>query len=316
MSAISRPSLYAIDDWTVLGVSGADAPDFLHGQFTNDLLALPRDQAQLSAYCLPKGQMIANFLIWYSVGGQFRIALPSGLEQALSRRLQLFKLRADIKIESLAETLALFGVTDACPGDRPACLASLPPSPLGKTEAGPYTVVAWPGQSSRWLVACPPDAAPALWKGGEAPESGSDWWRLWDIEEGIPFVRAQNSEQFVPQHLNLDLIDAISFDKGCYPGQEVVARMKYRGHVKFRTYRLSGDCDEAPVPGDPVHLDEGLGTRPCGRVVDARIPPGGGPCQMLASIRMADAGKPLRAWSPDGPPLGQLPLPYELIKGN
>lgn len=310
------PSPLALDDWTVLGIGGADAPDFLHGQFTNDLLALPEDRAQLSAYCMPKGQMIANFLLWRTADSQYRIALPSGLGQAVSQRLQLFKLRSDVEIESLGESFALFGVTESYPVGHPEAPVQLPRPPLGKIEAGPYTAVAWPGPRPRWLVACPPDAAAALWEGNEAPGSGSDLWRLWDIEDGIPFVRAENREQFVPQHLNLDLVGAISFDKGCYPGQEVVARMKYRGQIKFRTYRLSGDCGEAPAPGDPIHLGEDPDARPCGRVVDARIPPGGGPCQMLASVRAADAGQPLRAQRPDGPPLEQLPLPYELTEGD
>ena len=234
----------------------------------------------------------------------------------MSQRLQLFKLRSNVEIESLAESVSLLGVTGSYPEENPEAPIQLPQSPLGKTETGPYTAIAWPGSRPRWLVACPPDAAAALWEGSEAPDSGSDLWRLWDIEDGIPFVRAENREQFVPQHLNLDLVDAISFSKGCYPGQEVVARMKYRGQIKFRTYRLSGDCDEAPVPGDPIHLGEDPDARPCGRVVDARIPPDGGPCQILASVRAADAGQPLRAQRPDGPSLEQLPLPYELTEGD
>lgn len=308
--------LYALDDWALLGVGGADAADFLHGQFTNDLLALPEDQAQLSAYCMPKGQMIANFLVWRAAENQYRIALPSDLAQAVSQRLQMFKLRADVEIESFAESLALFGVTESHSEDGPASPVELPQSPLGKTEVGPYTAIAWPGPRPRWLVVCSRDAATSLWEGNETPDSGSDLWRLWDIEDGLPFVRAENREQFVPQHLNLDLVDAISFSKGCYPGQEVVARMKYRGQIKFRTYRLSGDCDKAPLPGEPIHLSADPDARPCGRIVDARIPPGEDPCQMLASVRVAEAGRPLRAQRPDGPSLEQLPLPYELTEGD
>lgn len=312
MSRKSGPSIYALDDWTILGVVGADAPDFLHGQFTNDLLTLPDDRAQLSAYCMPKGQMIANFLVWRSSENQYRIVLPSGLDEAVLQRLQLFKLRADVEIESLSESFSLFGITESYLEENPESLVELPRSPLSKIETDPYTAIAWPGQRTRWLAISPQDAAPALWEDGKAPDSGSDLWRLWDIEDGIAFVRAENREQFVPQHLNLDLVDAISFNKGCYPGQEVVARMKYRGQIKFRTYRLSGRCNEIPVPGDPIHLGEDPNGRPCGRVVDARIPPGGGPCQMLASVRAADASQPLRAQHPNGPPLEPLPLPYQL----
>ena len=309
MSRKPDPSIYALDDWTILGVTGADASDFLHGQFTNDLLALPDNRAQLSAYCMPKGQMIANFLVWRRSENQYRIVLPSGLDEAVLQRLQLFKLRSDVEIESLAESFSLFGVTGPYLEENPEFPVELPGSPLSKMETDPYTAITWPGERVRWLVISPQDAASTLWEDGKAPDSGSDLWRLWDIEDGIAFVRAENREQFVPQHLNLDLVDAISFDKGCYPGQEVVARMKYRGQVKFRTYRLSGNFDEVPVPGDPIHLSEDPDARPCGRVVDARVPPDGGPCQMLASVRAADAGQPLRAQRPDGPSLEPLPLP-------
>lgn len=316
MSRKDDPSIYAIDDWTILGVGGADASDFLHSQFTNDLLALPDNRAQLSAYCMPKGQMIANFLIWRTSEGQYRIALPAGLDEAVLQRLQMFKMRANVEIESLAESLSLFGVTDTYLEQNPESPVELPQSPLSTMETNPYTAIAWPGQRARWLVISPRDATSTLWEDGQAPDPGSDLWRLWDIEDGIAFVRAENREQFVPQHLNLDLVDGISFSKGCYPGQEVVARMKYRGEIKFRTYRLSGNFDEIPAPGDPIHLSEDPGARPCGRVVDACVPPDGGPCQMLASVRAADAGQPLRAQRPDGPALEPLPLPYQLTGGE
>ena len=316
MPAERHPSLYTLDDWSILGVSGPDASDFLHSQFTNDLLGLPGNRAQLSAYCMPKGQTIANFLVWRTGDNQCLIALPSGLDQAVSQRLQLFKMRSDVEIESLTESLALFGVTESYLEQNPDAPIELPKTPLSKVETGSYTAIAWPGQKPRWLVVSPRDAAAGLREGGEDPGPGSELWRLWDIEDGLAFVRAENREQFVPQHLNMDLVDAISFSKGCYPGQEVVARMKYRGQIKFRTYRFSGDCDEAPDPGDPVHLGEEPAARPCGRVVDALTAPDGGSCQLLASVRAEDAGRPLRVQRPDGPALEPLPLPYQLTGGE
>ncbi len=299
-------------DWTVLGVSGPDARDFLHGQLTNDLLSLPKDRAQLSAYCAPKGQMIANFLIWRALDDSFRILLPPGMETHVSNRLRMFQLRADIEIESLAESLLLSGVEESHIGESPD-LPTPPSSALDKIETESRSMIAWPGPRRRWLVIRHISEGLSLEeKKRKVSGLSSDEWRLWDIEDGVPFVRAENREHFVPQHLNLDLIGAINFEKGCYPGQEVVARMRYRGQVKFRAYRLSGDLERAPAPGDPIHLGDAPATRPCGRVIDARVPPEGGPCQILASVRVADASAPLRAHSPDGPALKRLPLPYEL----
>ena len=297
----------ALDELGILGASGDDAAPFLHSQFTNDLHALADDRAQLSAYCMPKGHTVANFLIWRTGAGQYRIVVPRELAAPLLQRLQMFRLRARVELEDLSGLLALHGLL---PGAATPVSVDLPPAPLGKAERDACTVIAWPGASRRWLLASPRTSAADAPAGGHG--SGSRQWRWLDIEDGLPFVQAANRERFVPQHLNLDLLDAVSFDKGCYPGQEVVARMHYRGKIKHRAYRLSSTPAEALQPGDEVFLRQAADARACGRIIDAQPAPEGDVWHLLASLRVADAEQPLCALRPEGPTLKRLPLPYPL----
>lgn len=297
----------ALDELGILGADGGDAAAFLHSQFTNDLHALADDRAQLSAYCMPKGQTIANFLIWRTGAGQYRIVVPRELAAPLLQRLQMFRLRARIELEDLSDRLALHGLL---PGTEAPASIDLPSAPLGKTERDACTAIAWPGASQRWLLASPRTSAANAPADGQG--SGSGQWRWLDIEDGLPFVQAANRERFVPQHLNLDLLDAVSFDKGCYPGQEVVARMHYRGKIKHRAYRLGSTPAEALKPGDEIFLRHTADARACGRIIDARPAPEGGAWHLLASLRVADAEQPLCALRPEGPALERLPLPYPL----
>ena len=307
MPSDSAAALLELDELGIIGASGDDAAAFLHSQFTNNLHALADDRAQLSAYCMPKGQIIANFLIWRTGAGHCRIVLPRELGAPLLQRLRMFRLRARVEFEDLSDRLALHGLLE---GVEAPVEVELPSAPLGKAESDACTAIAWPGASRRWLLVRPRATAAGAPANGQ--NSGSGRWRLLDIEDGLPFVQAANREQFVPQHLNLDILDAVSFDKGCYPGQEVVARMQYRGKIKHRVYRLGSTDAEALKPGDEVFLRQRTDARACGRIVDARPAAEGSFWHLLASLRVADAEQPLCALRPEGPALEQLPLPYPL----
>ena len=292
MPSPAAPPLHA---WGLLEVAGADAAEFLHGQFTSDLRRLPEGRAQLSAYCLPKGEVLADFLIWRAAGGAYRLLLPRERCAPVARRLQLFRLRAAVEIEDATaahDFLAEF---------EPA--AGAPAEPLAVAERSADTVLAWPDARGRWLRLRP--------AAGEAtPKAGADErWRRLDLEAGLPFVRAGSAERFAPQHLNLDLLDAVSFDKGCYPGQEVVARMHYRGRIKHRTYLLRCPDGAAPEPGAELFPAAAGATRPCGHVAEACPLPDGG-WLALAPVRIAAASEPVRA--ADAAAAEVLPLPYPL----
>ena len=301
-----QPGLHLVKDWTILEAFGPDAIEFLHGQFTNDLNALPEDEVQLSAYCEPKGKMLANFLIWKTGAEACQILVPKGPHAAMLQRLQMFKMRSDVELQDTGEHFTRLGVM----GDGCKFPFDLPKRPNGLIRNGPYTLLAWPGNLPRWLIVCEQQFADDLFTENEAPEPDANWWPLWNIEDGLPFVREDNVQEFVPQHLNLDALGGISFEKGCYPGQEVVARMKYRGEIKFRTCRLR-PAEPAPPPalGGPVFVHGQ--DRPCGRVVD--VAADGDSFQMLAALRVADANGPLLL-TPDGPALEMQSLPYALLE--
>lgn len=291
------PPLHA---WGLLEVSGADAAEFLHGQFTNDLKRLPEGRAQLSAYCLPKGEVLADFLIWRTAAGGYRLLLPRERCAPVARRLQLFRLRAAVEIEDASDARAFLAMFDPAAGEPPA---PPPGEPLAVAEHGEDTILAWPDARGRWLRLRPAAGAPD--GGGDADER----WRRRDLEAGLPFVRAGSAGRFAPQHLNLDLLDAVSFDKGCYPGQEVVARMRYRGRVKHRTYLLRFPDGAAPEPGAELFPAADGAPRPCGHVAEACPLPDGG-WLALAPVRIAAAAEPVRA--ADAAPGEILPLPYPL----
>ena len=286
-----------------------DASVFLHAQFSNDLIGLAPDQAQLSTYCTPKGRMIADFVLWRASEHCCRILLPRSLCQPVLQRLQMFQLRSEVELIDQSDSHALFGLAGKA-NDFPGALLD---APLGVAECEGMTTLAWPGVPLRWVLSGPRERLETQIKDIGTPMFSSELWELMNIESGIPFVVDATREKFVPQHLNLDLLHAISFDKGCYPGQEVVARMHYRGQVKFRTYLLTEVSGSSLPSGADIYLleDSDPEPRPCGQVVSARCGEDG-TTRILASIRVADADKSLCVGHPDGPPADLQPPPYSL----
>ena len=163
----------------------------------------------------------------------------------------------------------------------------------------------------RFQIAAAKDKAPrildALAAGAEKVDAAR--WEWLDIRAGIPTITPATQEAFVPQMVNLDLIGGVSFEKGCYPGQEIVARMHYRGTLKQRMFLASITGTDGPQPGDKVY-GGGFGDQACGTIVNAARSPGGG-CDALAVIQIAGADAGGLHWkTPDGPLLKLLPLPY------
>ncbi len=326
MPAYSDPVLLRLCGWNLLEIQGADAGTFLHGQFTNDLESLPDDQAQFSAYCLPKGQTIACFLIWRETADHYRMLLPTEVCERVTKRLLMFRLQADVEVQDVTNDWVFFGQY----GEPPLLSSIQYEQPLPLIRALECTILRWPGTQQRWVTLqntkanpvpihlidpsqrdlihsklCPPAKDPNF-----VPRDTELNWQRWDIEDGLSFLRGASCEQFVPQHINLDLLDAISFSKGCYPGQEVVARMHYRGRIKHRVYRFSSDAADLEAGAEVWPAGD---SRPCGHIVSTWSDTNGG-SQALACLRIADAERELHAHSADGTALTPLPLPYALIE--
>jgi tRNA-modifying protein YgfZ len=266
----------------VIRFGGADAIGFLQGQFSNDVERLADGRTQLAAYATPQGRAIA-LLRLRRLGSEIYALLPAALADPVIVRLQRFVLRARVEISrpqdwGVAWTAdGIDGTPARAAGDDPALSFELPDG---------RRVVAGPGLAA-----------------GEAPDV-AERWTASDIAAGFPEIGPATSEHFVPQMLNLDLLDAISFDKGCYTGQEIVARTQNLGRIKRRTFRYSAATDTPFAPLTGLHRD---GAKVGEVLASARIGDG---VELLAVVALDARDLPLRA--PSGHSVLPLPLPYSV----
>jgi folate-binding protein YgfZ len=303
----------AVTDLSHLGliaVGGPEAADFLQGQVSNDVRELSDTHSQLSSHCSPKGRMLANFRL-LRIEETIFLVLPRSQMDALLKRLRMFKLRTDATIDDASDALVCCGVIGTC---ADAALAerfgSLPQGDNDMARAGDAALIRVAGSVPRYLFIGPAADAQALWEGATAAgaaQANPDLWALHDIRSGIPTVVPETADAFVPQMANMQLIDGVSFHKGCYTGQEVVARMQYLGKLKRRMYIAEVDTDTPPKPGDVLSAPGSTSEQGPGRVVDARASaPGHWELLVVAEIAAAE-GDGLKLGA-DGPML-QLRAP-------
>lgn len=298
-----------LSGYGLLRASGPDAQAFLHGQLSSDVRGLSPNQAQHSSYNTAKGRMLASFLLWRE-GEDYVLQLAAELAEPIRRRLAMFILRAKVQIEDLSDVRVRLGVAGPDAGRLLASrFGSLPEADLGVVQAEEATLIRFGLQ--RFELVSPPEQAPVLWEGlrTAARPVGFPCWEWLQIRAGIPLVTAATQEQLVPQMANLDALGGISFRKGCYPGQEIVARTHYLGKLKRRLCLAHLDAEAAPVPGDALYGPDAEG-QASGIVVNAAPAPGGG-YDLLVVLQQggAQAGE-VRWKAPDGPRLELLPLPY------
>lgn len=295
----------------LIEVNGDDAAVFLQGQLSCDLRQVTPGQALYGGYCSPKGRLLATFLLWRS-GDCFFLQLPGSLREAIERRLRMFVLRAKVKLGDASESPIRIGL--AGPGAAAALTevaGAVPSGRLALANADDATVIRLDDQ--RFELAAPPERAMFLWDAlaRHATPAGAAAWDWHEIQAGIPAVLPATQDQFVPQMANLDLIGGVSFQKGCYPGQEIVARTHYLGRLKRRMYLAHLDSDAAPVAGDELYAPDTPG-QAIGTVVNAAPAPEGG-FDLLAVVQMTSAASGSLSWKgPDGPVLRLLPSPYPL----
>ena len=304
----------ALSDLSELGlirVQGEDARRFLQGQLTNDIEKVDPATSQLSSYCSPKGRMLASFRI-FERGGALYLLLPRERLEAILKRLQMFVLISKVTLEDASTELAVIELSGDCAAD----LLPLDP-PTGDNavrEGDGFTLIRIPGDRPRFQVIAPPELILALWE--EAAQSATPTafsaWKLLDIRAGIPSVWEATVEAFVPQMANLQAVQGVSFTKGCYTGQEIVARMQYLGKLKRRMYRVRVDSAQAPRPGDELYSPHSASGQGTGKVVSAApAPEGGYEALVVIEIAAAESGE-VHLGAPDGPALTFLDLPYAL----
>jgi tRNA-modifying protein YgfZ len=303
-SARSGSVVAPLPDMAVLEFSGADAETFLQGQLTCDVAAV-RGAASYGAWCSPQGRMLASFLLWRG-DSAFFMALPAELAPGVQQRLTRYVLRAKVKVGTARLVLA------GCSGPRAEAAlrqsaGAIPQGRLGTERfAGGEALIRL--DDSRFLFALGADAAEARLAGLAAAltrVSAGAWTGL-DIRRGIPWITAATQDRLVPQMANLERIGGVSFSKGCYTGQEIVARAQHRGTVKRRMF-LAHSSDAAAA-GDELYAED-LGDQAAGLVVSAAPSPDGG-TDLLAVVQVASRERSVvHLRSLAGPALRFLPDP-------
>lgn len=296
----------------LIAVTGDDAASFLHNQLTNDVQHLGQAEARLAGYCTPKGRLQASFLMWRDAQSVY-LQLPRELQPALQKRLSMFVMRAKAKLsDATPEAVLGFGGLRAG-AVLEGLFGTLPAAPYGKLDHALGTLVrladAFGAPRYQWLTTASQaqEAWPAL--SAALTPAGDDAWRLAAIHAGIPEITLKTQEQFVPQMVNFELLGAVNFKKGCYPGQEIVARSQYLGKLKRRTALASIDApaqagDEVFAASDP--------DQPCGMVVNA-APNGAGGFDALVEMKLAAIGDgDVHLGSAAGALLAMQPMPYPL----
>lgn len=257
----------------LIEASGEDAKAFLHSQFTSDVNHLGEQQAQHAGWCTAKGRMQASFLVWRQ-NDRYLLALSADLQEASQKRLQMFVLRAKVKLNALTDSALVLGLAGPQAGEALADAGlPCPGEPMAAASQGDTTVIQL--DAARFIVVAPESGMAPLWQKltVKARPAGCAVWRWLDIQAAYPLVTLATKEEFVPQMADFEKIGGVSFHKGCYPGQEVVARTQYLGKVKRHLYRL--DSQVPLKAGDVLHSPDNP-DQSCGMVMTAAASPAGG----------------------------------------
>lgn len=308
---LAGPHRVALPELGVIRVSGPDAVTFLQTQLTNDVAGQPADTLRLSGYCTAKGRLLATFHQWHD-DADVSLRLPRELVPSIVKRLSMFVLRAKVKVSDASDALASaallgpgsievleragFAVPEVWHSVTRAAVRvdRLPPSPQ-LAERFLLSHAADASLPTSWLAL--PQAAPNHW-----------WWS--EIDAAVPTVFSPTQEKFVPQMINFEVVGGVSFKKGCYPGQEIVARSQYLGKLKRRMQVAHAD-GAVPVPGADVF--RAGAPQPVGTVVMAATAPGGGTDLLFEAPIDQLQGSTLTLAAADGAPLDIRPLPYALF---
>lgn len=287
----------------VIRVAGEDAAKFLHGQLTQDFLLLPPGQARLAAFLSAKGRMQASFIGWRQGEAEVLLVCSRNVLAPVLKRLSMFVLRAKARLTDATADFALWGLA----GDAVPTAAGAAPPPWSQADTDLGTLVhLYPAAGQPRALLAQPAGSPAP----QGPALAPGLWEWSEVHSGVATVTAPLVGLFVPQMLNYESVGGVNFKKGCYPGQEVVARSQFRGTLKRRTYLAH--APEALAVGAEVFAASDA-EQPCGTVVQAAAAPGGG-FDALVALQVAATGEALRAGGPEGVPLALGDLPYALLE--
>jgi folate-binding protein YgfZ len=304
-------ALNDLSHFGLIQIEGEDALQLLQGQFTNDMREVTEQHSNLSGWCSPKGRMLANFRVMRR-GDAYLLQLPLAQLEVVLKRLRLFVLRSKVTLSDVSDHWARFGLSGTCADSLlQEHFQALPRRANEVLVTNDRLLIRMPGSTPRYELLGPPAEMIRIWESCEAQATPMDsgFWALQEIRAGIPTVYPETSEAFVPQMANMQLIDGVSFTKGCYTGQEVVARMQYLGKLKRRMYLAHVVSANAPKPGDELFARGSTSGQGAGKVVDAQ--PAGDGYDLLAVIEINSLEQQSVHLGEAGPALELLDLPYE-----
>ena len=269
-ASFNRLALADLSHYSLIEASGEDVVQFLQGQLTNDIKSVTENNSQLSAYCNPKGRILANFRI-FKRDDKYYLRLRNDTIEATLKRLRMFVMRSKVELIDVSDSFVGIGIAGELAQEKLATIfLTLPAEADGALSEKGMTIVKLPGSLPQYEAYGSPQDIINLW-GALADDAvciGENSWNLLTIRAGIPEIVADTVEEFVPQMVNLQAINSLSFTKGCYPGQEIVARMHYLGKLKRRLYRATVESDILPAPGQAI-LTLNENTQKVGQVVNA-----------------------------------------------
>jgi len=320
-----------LQDWSCISVIGADAVDFLQNQLTNSVksitntpaasIALANQQNRFAGYCSAKGRLMASFWIMRqdtavsseSTESQpaFYLFISKDLAPTLAKRLSMFVLRSKVKVLDLTESIDIYGYAaetneSSNAKDDLSKMVAMPGIITAELPAVNINQV----QTKRYLLAAPKTQAM-----GDVHDAALQAWNWLEIQSAIPRITQATFEQFVPQMINMESLKGIDFQKGCYPGQEVVARSQYRGTIKRRLHVAHLNHQAKILPGSEIFHSEDP-SQPCGMVVLAAPHPlvkDRVDVQVECKLEALQTGS-VHLGSASGPALSFSALPYPLIE--
>lgn len=293
---VTRNSVHPLTQFSVLTISGKDAIKLLQGQVTCNVNDIGESKSSLAAMCNPKGRVIATFLLVKN-GESFLMILPAELLETVKKRLQMYVLRSEVTITDSTNDYCLIGISEPVKASQPF---------VTETQQN-IIAVNFPASTARKLFIADVDNAIRFWSEKidfqGFRKAGSGEWRYLDIISGIPWLTTATSEEFIPQMLNLDKLGGISFTKGCYTGQEIVARTHYLGKAKREMFLAECQSSPPPEPNSAIVNDE----EAVGKVLLAQQDEHN--CKMLVILQVTDpAATNLRLKDYTQPQINLLPF--------
>lgn len=312
-NAFSNIVLADLSQQALIEASGDDVVEFLQGQFSNDIKQVTHKIGQLSAYCNPKGRILANFRI-FKRNDHYFLRLHAGIIEPTLKRLRMFIMRSKVELQDSSDELARMGVAGLKANSKLSeYFKNLPKLADESSTEDDLTIIKLTGSTPRYEIYGTVDQIIKLWEQlqKDATPVSANSWNLLTIRAGIPEIVAETVETFVPQMLNLQAINGLSFTKGCYPGQEVVARMHYLGKLKRRLFLCKAETGALPTPGESI-MTSVENEQKTGQIVsssqvnDATI-------EFLAVLQIEKAqNNELHIQSSTGPKVELNELPYTL----